>query len=133
MTDEVPGHPGLAEDIAPGDERLDGTGVAQGARGYVLGFILAAGLTAASFYFSQSRLIWEPAIPAALIALAVAQMGIHLVFFLHVTSGPDSTNNILALAFGVLTVFLVVVGSVWIMYHLNSTMPSASMIMQMQR
>jgi hypothetical protein len=36
-----------------------------------------------------------------LIVLALAQIGIHLVFFLHLGSGPDSTNNILALAFGV--------------------------------
>ena len=35
----------VAEDIAPGDERLDGSGVAQGVRGYLLGLILAAGLT----------------------------------------------------------------------------------------
>ena len=34
--------------------------------------------------------------------LAVAQMGVHLVFFLHITTGPDNYNNVLALAFGVL-------------------------------
>jgi hypothetical protein len=38
-----------------------------------------------------------------LAVLAIAQMGIHLVFFLRITSGPDSTNNILALAFGLLS------------------------------
>jgi hypothetical protein len=43
--------------------------------------------------------------------LAIAQMGVHLVFILHITTGPDNTNNVLALAFGVLIVFLVVVGS----------------------
>ena len=35
-------------------------------------------------------------------------MGVHLVFFLHITTGPDNTNNVLALAFGVLIVILVV-------------------------
>jgi heme/copper-type cytochrome/quinol oxidase subunit 4 len=35
-----------------------------------------------------------------LIVLACAQIGVHLVFFLHLGSGADSTNNILALAFG---------------------------------
>jgi cytochrome o ubiquinol oxidase subunit IV len=38
--------------------------------------------------------------------LAIAQMGVHLVFFLHITTGPDNTNNVLALAFGVLIVIL---------------------------
>ena len=54
--------------------------------------------------------------------LAIAQMGVHLVFFLHITTGPDNTNNVLALAFGVLIVFLVVSGSLWIMANLNANM-----------
>jgi cytochrome o ubiquinol oxidase operon protein cyoD len=109
-------------DIAPGDERLDGSGVAQGVRGYLIGLALAIGLTAASFYFARSGAIWPGAIPAALTALGVAQMGVHLVFFLHLTSGPDNTNNVLALAFGVLIVALIIGGSVWIMYNMNHNM-----------
>ncbi len=54
--------------------------------------------------------------------LAIAQMGVHLVFFLHITTGPDNVNNVLALAFGVLIVFLVIAGSLWIMAHLNHNM-----------
>ena len=67
--------------------------------------------------------------------LAIAQMGVHLVFFLHITTGPDNTNNVLALAFGILIVFLIVGGSIWIMGHLNGrTMapPTLSQAMQMQ-
>jgi cytochrome o ubiquinol oxidase operon protein cyoD len=59
-------------------------------------------------------------------------MGVHLVFFLHITTGPDNTNNILALAFGLLVVFLIVGGSVWIMSHLNQNMMPMEQIMQMQ-
>jgi len=121
------------EDIAPGDERLDGTGVAQGARGYIIGMVLAAGLTAASFLFAHSHLVWAPSIPSLLIVLAIAQMGVHLVFFLHITTGPDNTNNVLALAFGVLIVFLIIAGSLWIMANLNSHMPTMSQAMDMQR
>ena len=57
----------------------------------------------------------------ALAALAVAQMGVHLAFFLHITTGPDNINNALALAFGALIVGLVIAGSLWIMFHLNAT------------
>ena len=57
----------------------------------------------------------SPSIPVALAVLAIAQMGVHLVFFLHITTGPDNTNNVLALAFGVLIVLLVIAGSLWIM------------------
>ena len=57
-----------------------------------------------------------------LVLLAIAQMGVHLVFFLHITSGPDNTNNVLALAFGILIVFLIMAGSLWIMANLNANM-----------
>jgi cytochrome o ubiquinol oxidase operon protein cyoD len=58
-------------------------------------------------------------------------MGVHLVFFLHVTTGPDSTNNILALAFGVLIVLLIVAGSLVIMANLNGNMVAHSELMDM--
>ena len=60
-------------------------------------------------------------------------MGVHLVFFLHITTGPDNVNNVMALAFGVLIVLLIMVGSLWIMGHLNQNMMPMDQIMQMQR
>ena len=107
---------------APGDRPLDGSGIAQSLLSYFIGLTLAAGLTAASFYCAGSGVIWTPAIPVALVVLAIAQMGVHLVFFIHITTGPESTNNVLALAFGVLIVFLVIAGSLWIMANLNHNM-----------
>ena len=125
-------HPGYG-DSAPGDERLDGSGVAQGIAGYLLGLALAGGLTAASFYLAAGHFLWGPGAPAALVALAVGQMGVHLIFFLHITTGPESTNNVLALAFGVLIVFLLIAGTVFIMSSLNQHMPSMDQVMSMQR
>jgi cytochrome o ubiquinol oxidase operon protein cyoD len=58
---------------------------------------------------------------------------VHLVFFLHLTTAPDNTNNVLALAFGVLIVTLVIGGSLFIMQHLNQNMLPMHQIMQMQR
>ena len=86
------------------------------------GLGLAIVLTIASFVVSQTNLLWAPGIPVGLIVLAFAQIGVHLVFFLHLGSGPDSTNNILALAFGLLIVFLVIAGSCWIIANLNANM-----------
>jgi cytochrome o ubiquinol oxidase operon protein cyoD len=120
-------------DRAPGDEQVADDSVAGGVIGYVIGLALALGLTAVSFYVAGSDLIWKPGISTGLIVLAVAQMGVHLVFFLHITTSPDSTNNVLALAFGVLIVLLVVGGSIWIMAHLNHNMMPMEKIMQMQR
>jgi cytochrome o ubiquinol oxidase subunit IV len=110
-------NPQQPADTAPGDqEEYD---VAANVRSYVIGLGLATLLTIASFYALHSKLIWAPGIGMALAVLAVAQMGVHLVFFLHITTGPDNTNNVLALAFGVLIVTLVVAGSLWIMANLN--------------
>jgi len=69
----------------------------------------------------------------ALVVLAIAQIGVHLVFFLHITTAPDNTNNVLALAFGVLIVALLIGGSLWIMDNLNQRMMPMDEIMQMQR
>ncbi len=99
----------------------------------MVGLALASLLTVTSFYVSRTSLVWSPSIPVARRVLAVAQMGIHLVFFLHISSGPDSTNNVMALAFGILIVFLLIAGSLWIMFHLNSNMPPMEQVMQMQR
>jgi cytochrome o ubiquinol oxidase operon protein cyoD len=86
---------------------------------YLLGLALAVLLTVASYWAVNTSLIYGPGIPVALATLAVAQMGIHLVFFLHLTTAPDNLNNALALAFGLLIVGLIVFGSVWIMAHMN--------------
>jgi cytochrome o ubiquinol oxidase subunit IV len=58
---------------------------------------------------------------------------VHLVFFLHITTAPDNTNNALALAFGVLIVLLLIGGSLWIMANLNHNMMPIDQIMRMQR
>jgi cytochrome o ubiquinol oxidase operon protein cyoD len=89
---------------------------------YLIGFLLSALLTAASFYVLHSDLIWGPGIGVALVVLAIAQIGVQLVFFLHLTTAPDNTNNALALAFGILIVALIIGGSIWIMNHLNERM-----------
>ncbi len=118
-------------DTAPGDE--GGVDVAGGVRGYLVGLGLASLLTIVSFWAAGTTLIYGPGVWIALSVLAVAQMGVHLVFFLHITTGPDNTNNVLALAFGLLIVLLVVAGSLWIMTHLNQNMPPMDQMMQMQR
>jgi HlyD family secretion protein len=119
-------------DIAPGVQRLDGAEIAEGIRNYLVGLALATLLTIVSFYISGTTLVWGPSIPVALVVLAIAQMGVHLVFFLHITTGPDSVNNVMALAFGVLIVLLILGGSLWIMANLNYNLASMGQIMQTQ-
>jgi cytochrome o ubiquinol oxidase operon protein cyoD len=106
------------DETAPGED-AERDSVVGGIRSYAIGLVAAAILTAASFALVQFDIVWGPAVPAALVALAIGQMGVHLVFFLHITTGPDNSNNVLALLFGILIVALVLLGSIWIMGHLN--------------
>jgi len=120
-----------------GDARAQAPGAEPGAHGnlakYLTGFGFAVVLTLASFWAAGTHLVWAPGVPVLLAALAIAQMGVHLVYFLNVSSAPDQTNNFLALAFGIFVVGLVVFGSMIIMANLNANMMPMEQLMQMQR
>ena len=119
-------------DSSPGDQTEAGESIGRGVGGYVLGLALATALTIASFWIARTHIIYGPGVPVALVALAIAQMGIQLVFFLHITTAPDNTNNVLALAFGVLIVFVLVFGTVWVMDHKNHNMMPMDRLMKME-
>jgi cytochrome o ubiquinol oxidase subunit IV len=119
-------------DHAPGDTSvLAAEEPTSGLFVYTIGLLLAVLLTATSFWVANTALIWAPGINMGLAVLGIAQMGVHLVFFLHIGSGPEHTNNILALAFGLLIVFLVVTGSLWIMADLNTNLMLTPQMMDM--
>jgi cytochrome o ubiquinol oxidase operon protein cyoD len=113
----------------PLDDRTPGVEEGESRAGYLsytAGLWIAILLTIASFAVSQTNLLWPPGISVGLVVLAIAQIGVHLVFFLHIGTGPENTNNVLALAFGLLIVFLVIAGSCWIMANLSANMMSMS-------
>ena len=117
-----------AQGVAPGvNVHTNGT-----RRSYLIGLAYAVVLTLASFWASSTDLIYSPGVPILLGVLAIAQMGVHLVFFLHISSAPDQTNNILALAFGIFVVGLLVFGSMIIMANLNHNMMPTDRVMQLQ-
>ena len=116
-------------DVAPGAPHSN---ILSETLAYVIGLALALILTGVSFWVASTSVLWGPGVAVGLVVLAIAQMGIHLVFFLHITSGPDNTNNVLALAFGVLIVFLVMIGTIWIMAHMNANMAPDPALMNLQ-
>jgi cytochrome o ubiquinol oxidase operon protein cyoD len=121
-------------DRAPGDSPvLPGTAskTLSDASINTIGLVVAVALTAISFWVANTSLLWGPGVFLGLAVLAIAQMGVHLVFFLHITTGPDSTNNVLALALGILIVILVAAGSIWIMANLNEAMMPSPELMNL--
>jgi len=119
----------IAQGAAPGSN----AGTHGSRRSYVVGLGYAVILTLASFWVSSTDLVYPPGVPILLGVLAIAQMGVHLIFFLHISSAPDQANNILALAFGIFVVGLTVFASIIIMSHLNHAMMPMDRLMQMQR
>ena len=103
-----------------------------GARSYLIGLGYAVALTVASFWAATTPFVYAPAVPVLLAVLAIAQMGVHVAFFLHISTAPDQTNNFLALLFGVFVTALVIFGSLMIMANLNHLMP-LEQLMRMQR
>ena len=102
-------------------------------RSYIYGFGAALLLTLASFGAASTNLVYGPSVPILLGVLAIAQMGVHVVFFFHISSAPDQTNNFMSLAFGIFVVALTVFGSMLIMANLNHMMPSMEKLLEMQR
>lgn len=93
-----------------------------GLRSYLIGFVLAVILTAIPFY-----LVYTHAMPPARIMLVIAgaavlQILVHLHFFLHINFTTTPKENLLALAFTAVLLFLMVGGSFWIMIDLHSRM-----------
>jgi cytochrome o ubiquinol oxidase operon protein cyoD len=121
-------------DRAPGEASGSAEAREAASHGFLIntvGLLLAALLTATSFWAANTSLLWAPGVPLGLAVLAIAQMGVHLVFFLHITTGPDNTNNVLALAFGIFIVVVVVAGSLWIMTNLSDNMMPTSELMDL--
>ncbi len=128
--DETPRQPGDgADQETPGESADWKSGLLKN----VMGLAASIVLTLASFWAAGTGLVWGPGVPVLLAALAIGQIGVHLVFFLHISSGPEGANTILALAFGVFVVALVVFGSLIIMANLDAGMVSMDGLMRMQR
>jgi cytochrome o ubiquinol oxidase subunit IV len=95
--------------------------------GYLIGLALAVLLSAAAFFSVGTQVIYAPGIVMAVVVFGLAQVGVHLVFFLHMTTAPDNTNNALALAFGFLIVCVIVFGTIWVMHQMDhNMMPTSS-------
>jgi len=102
-------------------------------KGYLIGYAAAAILTIGAFAATQSSELTPASIVAAITVLAIGQMLVHLIFFLHISTTPNQRTNILAFAVTMLIVLLIVGGSLWIMGHLHSNMMPTDQLIRMQR
>ena len=112
-----------AHDHAEGHGDAHG-GAAHGSfRGYLIGFVLSVILTAIPFWLVMSGAIDNKQATAIVImAFAVVQIVVHMVFFLHMNTASEGGWSMLALIFTLILVGIVLTGSLWVMYHLNANM-----------
>lgn len=92
---------------------------------YIIGFVLAIVLTVIPFVLVMNHTV--AGTPAVIAGFAVAQILVHVVFFLHVNSTPEQRWNLTALLYTLLMVFVIIGGSLWIMQHLYQNMVPGDM------
>jgi len=101
----------------------DDTGASRGSyTSYAIGFLLSVVLTAVAFGAVMSGLLSRPAALLSIFAAAIAQILVHLRYFLHMDASSAARWNVLAMVFTVLIMLLFVGGTLWIMYNLNYRM-----------
>lgn len=92
-------------------------------RNYIIGFVLATVLTIISFGFVVLKdSIPRTAVLILLSAAALAQMAVHLYYFLHLNKSSEQRWNVIALAFTAVLMFIFIGGTIWVMYTLNIRM-----------
>jgi cytochrome o ubiquinol oxidase operon protein cyoD len=87
-----------------------------------MGFILSVLLTLSAYFVVVQHLVPDAFILIVIIILAFMQFIVQLVFFLHLDKETGARWNLIIFLSTVSVVLIVVVGSLWIMYHLNYNM-----------
>jgi len=87
-----------------------------------IGFVLSLLLTFSSYLIATEKLVYAPFLVTTVLALAFLQFLVQVVFFLHLDKEEGPRWNLLAFVSTASIVLLVIVGSAWIMSHLNYNM-----------
>jgi len=95
--------------------------------GYVTGFVLAVVLTAIPFWLVMNHVFASTGFTIfVILGLAMVQIYVHMVFFLHMTSKAEGGWTWMSLIFTLVLLVIVLSGSLWIMYHLNENTMSVT-------
>lgn len=92
-------------------------------RGYLNGIVLSVVLTAIPFALVMGGGVVSSGVTALVVmAFAVVQIVVHMVYFLHMNTKAEGGWSILALIFTAVLVLILMAGSLWVMHHLNTNM-----------
>ena len=106
-----------------GDHHDDDIGYHATVEGYLIGFFLSVLLTAIPFWLVMGNVMASPKVTAfVVLGFAAVQMVVHMVYFLHLNAKVEGGWSLLALIFTAALVIIMLAGSIWVMYHLNTNM-----------
>ncbi|MDF0542387.1 cytochrome o ubiquinol oxidase subunit IV [Sphingobium sp. H39-3-25] len=91
-------------------------------RDYVIGFVLSVILTAIPFWLVMARPIAIGPTMVIIVALAAVQMIVHVIYFLHMSGKAEGGWTVISMLFTIILVAIMLTGSLWVMYHLNTNM-----------
>jgi cytochrome o ubiquinol oxidase operon protein cyoD len=92
-------------------------------RGYLTGFVLAAILTIIPFWLVMGHVFDNRWLTITLVLLlAVVQIFVHIVYFLHLDTHSEGGWNMMAFIFTIVLVVIVLGASIWVMYNENANM-----------
>ncbi len=89
---------------------------------YFKGFALAVLLTVVPFALTAGGWLSPTHALLAIAALAVIQIAVHMIYFLHLDLRAVTDEKIVMLAFTGIILFLMVGGSLWVMFDLGARM-----------
>lgn len=91
--------------------------------GYTIGFVLSVLLTAIPFWLVMDKVIANSTVTAfVVLGIAMVQIVVHMVFFLHMNTRSENGWSMLALIFTMVLLVIMLAGSLWVMKHLDSNM-----------
>lgn len=101
-----------------------GDGAAHGTmKGYLTGFGLAVVLTVIPFWLVMGKVFASSELTVLVVmAFAAVQIVVHMIYFLHMNTRAEGGWTMLALIFTMVILAIVLTGSLWVMFHLNSNM-----------
>jgi len=92
-------------------------------RGYLIGFVLSVVLTAVPFWLVMGGVLDSRQLTGFIVmAFAIVQIVVHMVYFLHMDTRAEQGWTMMALIFTLIVVVIALSGSLWVMYHLNTNM-----------
>jgi len=109
---------GSSDPQAHGDEDAQGT-----LRSYLVGFFLSVALTAVPFWLVMSDALADKLTTSIVImAFAAVQIVVHMIYFLHMNTKSEGGWTFISMVFTLTLVVVTLVGSIWVMYHLDENM-----------